>query len=76
MFHLETTQELYLPNYKIIKWRYAVKRGLAVEKEISDVSVAQLVRAVDWQSKDLGSYPGTVGCVSFFTERFQILEKK
>ena len=49
------------------------KRGFRVEKEISDASVAQLVRAVDWQLKDPGSNPGTVASVSFSKKRFQIL---
>ena len=35
--------------------------------------VAQLIRAVDGQSKDPGSNPGTVESVFSFTERFQIL---
>ena len=38
-----------------------------------DACVAQLVRAVDRQSKDPGSNPGTVASVSFFTERFLII---
>ena len=40
---------------------------------MSDAYIAHLVRAVDRQSKDPGSNPGTVKCVSLFTERFQIL---
>ena len=32
--------------------------------------LSTLVRAVDWQSKDPGSNPGTVESVSFSTERF------
>ena len=40
---------------------------------MSDTCVAQLVRAVDRQSKDSGLNPGTVEGVSFSTERFQIL---
>ena len=37
---------------------------------MSDACVAQLVRAVDRQSKDPGSNPGTVERVSLSTERF------
>ena len=44
-----------------------------MEQEMSDACVAQLVRAVDRQSKDPGSNPGRVESVSFFTEKFQIL---
>ena len=36
---------------------------------MSDACVAQLVRAVDWQSKDPGSNSGTVESVSFATEK-------
>ena len=43
---------------------------LSVEKEMSDACVARLVRAVDRQSKDLGSNPGTVESVSFSAGRF------
>ena len=42
-------------------------------KEMSDACIAQLVRAVDRQSKDPGSNPGTIKSVSFSTERFQIV---
>ena len=44
-------------------------------KGISDACVAQLVRAVDWQSKDPGSNPGIVESASFSTERFKIILK-
>ena len=40
---------------------------------MSDACVAQLVRAVDRQSKDPGSNPGIVKSVSFPAQRFQIL---
>ena len=40
---------------------------------MSDACVAQLIRAIERQSKDLGWNQGTVESVSFFTETFQIL---
>ena len=43
---------------------------------MSDACVAQLIRAVDRQSKDPGSNPGTIESVSFSTERFQIFKIK
>ena len=54
---------------KIIKCRNAIP----IEKVMSDACVDQLVRAVDRQSKDPGSNPGTVESVSFSTERFNII---
>ena len=41
---------------------------------MSDACVAQLVRAVDQQSKDPGSNPGIVESVFISTEIFQILQ--
>ena len=41
--------------------------------ELSDACTAQLVRAVDRQSKDPGSNPDTVESVSFSTESFKFL---
>ena len=35
---------------------------------------SSVVRAIDRQSKDLGSYPSAVESVFFSTERFQILK--
>ena len=40
-----------------------------------DACLAQLVKAVERQSKDPGSNPGTVENVSFFTVRFLIIRK-
>ena len=40
---------------------------------VPDAYAVQLVRAVDRQSKDLGSNLGIVKSVSFPTERFHIL---
>ena len=51
-------------------------RGLPAEKEMLDACVAQLVRALDQQSKDPGSNPRTVNNVSFSIERFQILSNR
>ena len=40
---------------------------------MSDACVAQLIRAIERQSKDLAWNQGTVESVSFFIETFQIL---
>ena len=41
---------------------------------MSKACVAQLVRAVNQRSKDPGSNPGKVECVSFSIEKFEILK--
>ena len=46
-----------------------------MEEEMLDACLAQLVKAVERQSKDPGSNPGTVENVSFFTVRFLIIRK-
>ena len=46
-----------------------------MKKGMSDACVDQLVRAVDRQSKDPGSNPGTVESVSFSTKIFLIISK-
>ena len=42
-------------------------------EKMSDAFVARLVTAVDRQSKDPGSNPGTIGSVSFSQKDFKFL---
>ena len=67
--------KLYHQNCIIIKCQNAIQGGLPVEKGMRDACVAQLVRAIDRQSKDPGSNPGTVESVSFSRERFLFIWK-
>ena len=67
---LTVTFQLNHHNCKIIKMPKRNITSFSYEKGMSDACVAQLVRAVDRQSKDLGSNPGTVKSVFFSTERF------
>ena len=47
-----------------------ITRSSCGERDVGGLCIAQLVRAVERQSKDPGSNPGRVKSVSFSTERY------
>ena len=63
---------LYRKNCKIIKMpKRNLMRTSCGERDVGGLcTIAQLAKAVDWQSKDPDSNPGTVESASLFTEFF------